>query len=367
MSVDIAIIGAGGFVGSRLAEALVLDGKRSVRAIVRGYRNMAALCRFGPAIDIRLANAESSTALREALADARTAVNLTTGPPAGIIRSTSAIYEACMHAGVSRLVHLSSAVVYGDVSGPTPDDAPPLSEHWMPYARAKAHSELWLRDRLAGPVDVVVLRPGIVWGVRSPHTTAFAQSLRDKNTFLVDEGRGIFNGIYIDNLVAAIRAGSAAPNPAGGFYHVADAETVTWREFLGQLGAPLGCDVSRLANVSGTRFPRSARSTIEDIQSLTLVNALYHRTKAHWPEGFKSAIKGYLEGSYGYDRHPTSYAAKPGVNREGWHLQRSRHKLAATKFEQKFGLRPPVSFSEGMRKTHLWLETVGWIDASAPL
>ncbi len=359
---DIAIIGAGGFVGSRLTESLVLSGHTDVRAIVRSYRNMAGLCRFGSTVDVRRADAEVAASLADALAGARTVVNVTTGPPAGIVRSTNTIYDACVQAGVRRFIHLSSAVVYGDVLTQIEDDAPPLDKHWMPYARAKAAAEVWLRTRVGrDALDLVVLRPGIVWGVRSPHTIDIARSLASKSAFLVGGGAGVFNGIYIDNLVASISACSAHEGSAAGFYNVGDRETITWREFFEVLGEPLGCDMRRLAEVSGDRFPRSLGSTVDTIQSLPLVNELYHRLKTRVPDGLKAAIKARLEGQYDYSRHGASYAAAPSVSRELWHLQRVRHKLPIDKFAQTFDFSTPVSFLDGIRKTTLWLETLGLV------
>jgi 2-alkyl-3-oxoalkanoate reductase len=361
MSSELAILGAGGFVGARLTESLVLAGQTGLRTVVRNYRNLAGLCRFGTAIDVRRADAEQIDSLTKALAGARVAINLTTGPPAGIVRSTAVIHEACIRAGVARFVHLSSAVVYGDVLTPMGDDDPPVAKHWMPYARAKGASEIWLRERVADTrLDVVVLRPGIVWGVRSPHTLGFARALCGKSGFLVDGGRGIFNGIYIDNLVASIRAAADAKERAAGFYNVGDAETVTWLQFFAALGGPLGCDVSRLPQVSGAVFPRSLRSTIDTIQSLPLVNELYHRLKTHIPDGVKTTIKGRLEGPYNFERLSSRYDEHPGVDRELWHLQRVRHKLPVDKFAGRFDYTPPVTFADGVRKTIAWLRTLGW-------
>src|SRR5262249_28165153 len=163
----------------------------------------AGLCRYGHVVDIRHVDAEDPVALAAALSGSQTVVNVTTGPPAGIVRSTRSIFEACSRAGVRRFIHLSSAVVYGAISTPITDDAPPVSRHWMAYARAKAASEVWLRGRLSSDgVDVVVLRPGLVWGVRSPHTTEMIKSLASKSGYLVDNGQGIFNGIYVANLIS---------------------------------------------------------------------------------------------------------------------------------------------------------------------
>lgn len=359
----IAVIGAGGFVGAHLVESLVLD-QQPLRAIVRNYRNLAAFCQLGSAVDVRLADAEDAAALTEALRGAEVVVNLTTGPPRGIVRSTETIFEACRQAGTKRLVHLSSAVVYGDVLQPVADDDPPLSRHWMPYARAKAVSEVWLRTRLDAALDVVVLRPGIVWGVRSPHTIHIACSLAAKSAFLVDSGRGIFNGIYIDNLCSSIRIACDQPTRISGFYNVGDAETVTWRAFFEALGPALGCEASRLPVVDGERFPWSTGAAIETVQSLPMMNELYHWIKSRLPDGLKTQIKARLEGRYCYERHAREYTQHPSVDREMWHLQRVRHKLSVAKFAKTFQAVPPVTMNEGVRRTLAWLTSLG-VTASA--
>jgi nucleoside-diphosphate-sugar epimerase len=326
---------------------------------------MAGLCRFGAAVDIRRADAESSLALAEALAGAQTVVNLTTGVPAGIVRSTQAIYNACIQAGVSRLIHLSSAVVYGDVLTPVTDDDAPVAKHWMPYARAKAESERWLSNRLNSSLEVVVLRPGIVWGPRSPHTLGFARSLLSKRAYLVGGGRGIFNGVYIDNLASAIQAAAAASSDNSGFYNVGDAETVSWREFYEHLGRPLGCDPARLPDVSDQVFPRSLRSTVDTVQNLSAVNALYHSVKGRIPDSLKAAIKTRLEGPYSFDVVASEYPKATVVDRELWHLQRVRHKLPTEKFGRAFGYKTPVSFGEGIRRTLAWLDTLAMVPFQA--
>ncbi|MEJ0084607.1 MAG: NAD(P)-dependent oxidoreductase [Pseudomonadota bacterium] len=355
----IAIVGAGGFVGTSLIESLVLSGNTDFRAVIRSYRNMAGFCRFGDAVDVRIADATREAALVKAFTGAAVVVNVTTGPPAGIVASTEAIYNACRTAGVPRFVHLSSAVVYGDVEKPIDDDAPPLDKLWMPYARAKAESERWLRAQKHTNLEVVVLRPGIVWGVRSPHTQGFARSLARKSSFLVDGGKHVFNGVYIANLVAMIRAACDAKGAVAGFYNAGDAERVTWREFYDALGGALGCDPARLPVISGEKFPWSTGAYIDAVQSLGPVNALYHKLKVHIPDGLKAAIRARLEGAYSFDRHATAYATQVGVDRELWHLQRVGHKLPVKKFADTFQFTTPVSFPEAIRRTTAWIETLG--------
>src|SRR5262245_26771495 len=195
MTGPIAVIGAGGFVGKRLVESLVVDGVPEIRAVVRAYRSLAGLSRFGEAVTVRLADAADAGALAQVLRGCSIAVNLTTGVPAQILPTTKAIWDACLQVKVARLIHLSSAVVYGDVATPpADDDAPPVSRHWMPYAQAKAAAEVWLKSHFAaGSCQLAVLRPGIIWGAGSPHTLSAVTALLEKRAYLVDGGSGIFN------------------------------------------------------------------------------------------------------------------------------------------------------------------------------
>ena len=277
------------------------------------------------------------------------------------------IHEACLAAQVHRLIHLSSAVVYGGVSLPDiDDDSPPLARHWMPYARAKADSEVWLRNRIhTGALETAVLRPGIVWGARSPHTINMARSLLRKNAFLVSEGEGVFNGIYIDNLVACIRACCDYPDSITGFYNVADLERLTWRQFYSALGRWLDVDIAQLPHVSGDRVSWSKCALIDYIQGLPIMNGIYHRLKSRVPHGFKSAVKSYLDGSYEYETIARQYEQAPSVDRETWHLQRVKHKLPTAKFARHFEYVPPVSFDEGIRRTVRWLSFSGLHQACA--
>jgi nucleoside-diphosphate-sugar epimerase len=365
----IAIIGAGGFVGTRLVESLVLSGQTGVRAVVRAYRNFASLSRFGPAVALEVADAEDSSALARSLRGTDTVVNVTTGAPAGIVRTTRSILGACAAAGVRRLIHLSSAVVFGEVASPRiHDDSPPDTRHWMPYARAKAVSEVWLRAQMpTAPCEIAVLRPGIVWGVRSPHTLGFVKSLLEKSAYLVDGGKGILNSIYIDNLVACIRACHSDTGNVSGFYNVSDRETLTWRDFFGFFAPFLGCDVEQLHNVSANRFPWSMGAVIDYVRSLPLMSDLSHRAKAWLPEGVKMRLKTLLAGHYNYEGTATRRPRKPSVERELWSLQRVRFKLPVHKFERRFGLVPPVSFEDGARRTLSWLTAMGHVPSRPAL
>ncbi len=357
----IAVIGAGGFVGSRLIESLVLGGDHNIRAVIRSYRSLAGLSRFGSTVPVALADAEDASALGTALRGCAVAVNLTTGAPSGILRTTRAIHDACVAANVGRLIHLSSAVVYGeDISPSIDDDSPPATAHWMPYARAKSAAELWLRNRMhaGGPCQVAILRPGIVWGVRSPHTMSAVTSLLDKSAYLVDGGTGVFNSIHVDNLVACIRACRGDDGDVTGCYNVADAETLTWRDFYAGFADFCQYDLKRIPSVSGERFSWSVPASFDYVQSLPLMNEVYHVLKTRLPDSIKSHVKAALSGEYQYETTASSYAASPRIDRELWHLQQVTRKLPTDKFARRFDFTPPLSFAKGVCRTLAWLDAL---------
>jgi nucleoside-diphosphate-sugar epimerase len=363
----IGIIGAGGFVGSALVESLVLDDRYPIRAIVRAYRSVASLSRFGSKLELRLADAEDATALTEAIADCAVVVNLTTGSPNSIIRSTRAILEACARASVKRFVHLSSAVVFGDVASPSiDDDSPPLSKHWMPYARAKADSERFLQKQIpASQVDIAVLRPGIIWGPRSPHTINIVESLLDKKAFLVDDGNGIFNGIYIDNLLACITTCCDDAHNVCGFYNVADEEQLTWKKFFWAVAPYADYDMARIVRVSSNTFPWSKRAVMDYVQGSRAINSFYHWLKPRVPPALKSALKSRLGDTCQYERPARSYQPAPYIDRELWHLQQTHYKLPTQKFACRFGFRAPVPFNIALNRTVSWLSYIGLIQSEA--
>ena len=202
MNKSVAVIGACGFVGSQLVEHLASTGETQVRAIGRNPHKLELLSCGTGTVTKHVADAQRPRSLQTAIAGADVVINLVTGSPSTIRRSTRTLYRACVAANVSRLVHLSSAVVYGAVESPLiNDDSPPIRGHWMPYARAKAAAERELHAQFGkGDLQITVLRPGIVWGPHSPHILEIARSLCQKRAFLVNDGEGIFNSIFIANL-----------------------------------------------------------------------------------------------------------------------------------------------------------------------
>jgi nucleoside-diphosphate-sugar epimerase len=356
MSGGVAILGAGGFVGARVLEMAVLGGRTDIFPVVRAFRSVARVANLG--MSHRLADASRPESLERALAGCDTVVNLTTGDPADILRTTQSIYTAAVAAGARLLIHLSSATVYGQVEQPDlADDAPPQLDHWMPYAREKGLAENFLRERMAERrLAIVVLRPGLIWGPRSPWIIRPATQLVSGSAYLVGDGGGICNLMYVDNLIRGIDAVVAHPTQVSGFYNVADDETTTWREYYAALASGLGADLATVHKVPADHYRAGLGGLVEELKKLPPYQWLKYRLS---PET-KDAIKLRLKLAFGRDLPAQPGAnASPVVTRDMWHLQTTKYPLPTIQFRTTFGHRNPSSFASGMAASLAWLRFIG--------
>ena len=244
----VGVLGAGGFVGSRIVEQLYLGDVARVVPIVRGYGALPRPARF--ALENRLANALDFGALVKAFAGCDVVVNAVLGPYHQIVAEPPVIYKAAEAAGVRRLIHISTASVHGQAPEPGTDETSALrSDQPYPYNNAKVIAErqfMKLRER--GNVELVMLRPGIVFGPRDIWISGIARQLSEGRAFLVDGGHGICNTVYIDNLVHAVRLALEAPVD-GEVFLIGDSETVTWAEVHRWVAAALpDCAPPRIIN-----------------------------------------------------------------------------------------------------------------------
>jgi predicted dehydrogenase/nucleoside-diphosphate-sugar epimerase len=350
----IAVLGANGFIGSRTVEMLHLSGSAEVRPVVRRYAALAGLSRF--ALDCRIADGLDVAALRDAVAGCDVVVHAIAGDRRTIVASAAAAYRAAEAAGVRRLVYLSTSCVHGQAPVPgTLESTPPPASQALPYNAAKARAE---RDLLAlrarGRVELVILRPGIVYGPRSRWTAGLADELLSGAASLVDGGDAVCNCIYVDNLVHAILLAASSPEADGEAFFVGDAEWVTWRDLYLSIGHALGIDVREVA--SETLVDRGL-SWPERLERLLVSSPAQAALSLVAPE-LRARARRLVPGLR--DIPPAGADAAPVVSREMALLQQCRYRLPMAKAEALLGYRPVVSFEEGCRRSVAWLEFAGY-------
>jgi nucleoside-diphosphate-sugar epimerase len=354
VSGPIAILGANGFIGSRAVEMLHLSGNAEVRPIVRRPQALARVSRF--ALDGRVADGFDKFALIRALRGCETVVHAIAGDARTILGTVEPLYAAASMAGLRRLIYISSASVHGQSPAPGTDETSPLSDRQpIPYNNAKVQAERRLgRLRRTGSVEVIILRPGIVFGPRSFWTASFADELLAGTAYLVGGGLGICNSAYVDNLVHAIELSAASPAGDGNAYLIGDREEITWADLCHPIANALGIDFAAVAKPENWCAPRYMpfRTNLSKASRL-IAKKLPHPMRA----GLKAAYAAW-RGS----RMLISNAPGPPieVSQERALLHRCSYKLPSTKAEIELGYRPIVAFEEGCRRSVAWLSFAGY-------
>src|SRR5262245_33788929 len=100
----VAVIGAAGFVGTRLVEIFYLGGMAQVRPVVRHFKSLARLSRFE--LDCRMADAQDEVTLTKTFEGCDTVVNAAVGDNRTIEGVIEPVWKACAAARVRRLVYL---------------------------------------------------------------------------------------------------------------------------------------------------------------------------------------------------------------------------------------------------------------------
>ncbi|MBI3881254.1 MAG: NAD-dependent epimerase/dehydratase family protein [Verrucomicrobia bacterium] len=355
----IAILGANGFVASRLIEVFHLGGVAKLRPIVRNFSSLARLARFE--LDWRLADARDAAALKTAFEGCDAVVNLIVADPEVIVQNATASYEAAQAAGVKRLVFLSTASVHGQAPAPGTDETSALhTEHVFAYNNAKVRAERALAGlRARGSVELVMLRPGVVFGPRSRWVSDAADQLRAGTAWFINDGQGVCNSIYVDNLIEAIRLALTSDKADEEAFLVGDRERVTWLDFYRPIADALGVDLAAVPRIATPHFDHSWKKKLGGVRASKSVQAVMPM----FPTKLKDAVKGAIKAATA-PPWPSQWElpGQPGpvVTEEMCALQSCTVHLPWKKAAERLGYEPRVSFEEGMKRSIGWLKFAGY-------
>ncbi|HSZ02012.1 MAG TPA: NAD-dependent epimerase/dehydratase family protein [Terriglobales bacterium] len=356
----VAVLGAGGFIGSRVVESFHLQGWAEVRPIVRRISGLARSRRFN--LDSRIADGCDAQALRAALAGCEYVVHAIAGDNATIVGTVEPVYRAAEHAGVRRIVYVSSASVHGQSPAPGTDENTPLREDQpIAYNNAKVKAERrFLRMRENGRVEAVMLRPGIVYGPRSPWIGGFANELLTGRAFVVEGAHGVCNSIYVDNVVRAIQLALTAPGADGHAFLVGDEETVTWRELYEPVTRAFGIPFNEIPSIKGSVPAQSSFERMLCFRDSKLGQALLPAFPLRLRHAMYTGLAAWLQYPPGGSPYVMEAEPAPVPDLERTLLQTCAWKLPSDKAKHMLGYSPQVSFTEGCRRSVEWLGFAGY-------
>lgn len=235
----VLVTGATGFIGGRLVERLALGTGYSVRAVVRRFSGpgLARLARLP--VELVLADVLDAEAMAVAAQGCTLVVHCAYGNSGyedqrreTTVAGTENVLKAARQAGVRKVIHLSTAVVHGRASQlPVVDESAPFVKARDLYTITKIEAEqlVWQYHH-AYKLPVVVLRPTLVYGPYARMWTERIVKEVRSGAILVNDGSGVANLIYIDNLVDAIRLSMDSDGADGQALILVDDDYPTWRQ-----------------------------------------------------------------------------------------------------------------------------------------
>jgi len=251
------ITGASGFIGGKIAERLLADGRR-VRVLSR--RPLPELEARG--VEVIPGDLHDVHALRRGCASAETVFHV--AGRVGVwgsrreffrvnVEGTRNVISACREAGVPRLVYTSSpSVVYNGSDLRNVNESAPLCLHApCAYPTSKAAAEAEVLAANGKKFATIALRPHLVWGPGDknviPRVLALARSGRLKiigagenkvdvtHITNVVDAHLLAEGALIDSQPSTLNSQPALPPAGGKAYFITNGEPVQLWPWINQL------------------------------------------------------------------------------------------------------------------------------------
>jgi len=239
----VLLVGASGFIGSTIGALLGEAGYR-VRELVRSERDLggdrAVLGDLGDPQSIADAAEGCSHVINAAgIASCR-------AHPRALkwthVAGAENLVNACKHAGVRRLVHVTCTdVTLGNLDRVHWDEGKTLPDAAYGHrARSLQLGEELVLSTAGGELETLSLRAAWVWG---PNDTSrlpgLMQEALDGGIQLVGDGSTYFATTYVRSLAEAAVAALEAEDAGGRAYHVVDPVFQHARDFFGALSTAL--------------------------------------------------------------------------------------------------------------------------------
>lgn len=287
----IGIIGAGGFLGSRLFETLLKSDAYLPKPIVHSSSGAFSVLRYTN--DVSIGDASDERFLKDALKECDMVVNCainTKGSRKFAINATRKIARTvartCAQVGVRRLVHISTLAVHGLFLGRKGDKLvfDPVKST---YASAKYLSDQDVQDECKkNGVDSVILRMGHIYGPYSAGWTAYQRDLVNKGGLIsIDKWQNPSNTVFIDNAINAIVTAMNHSGVNHEIFYITDWPNKSWAEFYESLFKYEGRNIAEVPDMKYDDFTRLLMEYRKSIfaQSLDLTSNMvsYTMSKEH--------------------------------------------------------------------------------------
>ena len=240
----VLVTGATGFIGGRLAPALVQDGHR-VRALVRPGADASELERAG--VEVARGDVADAADVGAAMEGCALAFNLAVPERhagAAVLEAVNVagpghVVRAAARAGAS-VVHCSTTGVYGPLDRLPADEAHPTRPH-RPYPASKLRGERLVAGLAhEGGVRVVIARLSSVYGPGSQRGLRPYRDTFRRRFYTIGPATQVDDLVYVDDVVAGLLRCPEVADPEAPVYNLAGGAPRPLRDVYGAIAAAAG-------------------------------------------------------------------------------------------------------------------------------
>ncbi|MEH2348513.1 MAG: NAD-dependent epimerase/dehydratase family protein [Nostoc sp.] len=377
----VVITGGTGFIGEHLIARLVNLGFSDIVVPVRNYKTCAGAARFPiqmPGIDLL-----DYEQVKASVAGAKFVFHLAYGRDGGnaaqvTIEGTKNVVNAAIESGVECLIILSTMYVFGHPeTNQLVDESWPYKPAGGEYGISKAKMELWClaRAKSSPNTRIVVLNPSCVYGPSGKTYTKLPIDLaRIGNFCWIEEGKGIANYTYIENLIDAILLAANCEAAHGERFIINDG-FCSWHEFITPLIGKFAHNLpsysrSQLINKSDQTpagMKDLVRHLIQDLELIDIINrmpilgSIKRQAFKLVPKVHNNLLQEQAQTTSPimlvkppYFQHPPVWLADL--------FSSTITRFSSEKASKTLGWKPLVTLSDGQEKTASFLRSIGYTE-----
>jgi nucleoside-diphosphate-sugar epimerase len=318
--ISILITGANGFIGKALMDYYKKNGVSVVGVDLQGNGD-----------DVHQADIANPETFAELLENCSVVIHtaaLVSNAMSDVdmwrvnVLATSKLINAAQKHQVKRFVQISSIVAFGNKAKGELNEDYPVHADGGSYVLTKLASEhTVLAAQTQGNIEVVIIRPGDVYGPGSRPWIILPLEMLKKNQFMLPaKGKGYFRPLYIDDLIRGIALAASSDKVAGQILILSCKGYVTTKEFFKH-------HCSWLGNKGPMTVPTSVALVLSYI--VTGVSKLFGKANEASPASIYQ------------------------LNTQSW--------FCIDKAERLLGWKPEVTLTEGMKRSREWAEKHGYL------
>jgi len=234
------------------------------------------------------------------------------------VAGTRNVCQAALNASVTRVVHVSSLIVYGMDRGTTLREDTALRPLREPYSVSKAEGDLAVQQMISEHgLPAVIVRPGTFFGPGDRlNFGRIADRLRAGRAIVIGRGDNAVPWVYVTDLIQGLLLALDHPAALGRIYNISNDSPLTQLELIEGIAAELGTEPPR------RHLPYAAAIAAGRLA-----------------EGVAQATRGRVP---------------PPVTRHGVMLYGSDNRHSIDRARAELGYSPAVQLRDGVRRTAEW-------------